>query len=89
MLSHADYNEIFNNDIVDGMPVELLEIGELHVPTGQIVVCDPLVLPDMPPLNKTVKPGNYPVKIYIAKTALVEFYIVQCVFCGYFKNFIL
>lgn len=67
ILSPADYNEIFNNEIVEGVPVELLEIGELNVPTGQIVVCDPLVVPDMLPLSKRVKPGKYPIKIYIAK----------------------
>jgi hypothetical protein len=68
IISHADYNKIFDNDTVDGTPIELLEIGELNVPTGQIVVCDPLVVPDMPPLTKTVKPGKYPIKIYVAKT---------------------
>nr|WP_283242750.1 DUF4241 domain-containing protein [Marinifilum caeruleilacunae] len=68
VLSHADYNTIFDNATVEGIPVELVEIGDLNVPTGQIVVCDPLVVPDMPPLNKTVKPGKYPIKIYVAKT---------------------
>jgi len=67
-LSHVDYNKIFENDIVDGVAVELLEIGKLNIPTGKIVVCDPLVLPNTPPLTKTVRPGKYPVKIYIAKT---------------------
>lgn len=67
-LSQADYNIIFENSLVEGVPVETLNIGELNVPTGRIVVCDPLVVPDMPPLNKTVSPGKYPIKIFIAKT---------------------
>lgn len=67
-LAQADYNRIFENSVVDGDSIELLEIGELTVPTGQIVVCDPLVVPDMAPLNRTVQPGKYPIKIYIAKT---------------------
>lgn len=67
-LSHANYNIIFDNSIVEGTPIELLEIGDLNVPTGQIVVCDPLLLPNTPPLNKTVQPGRYPIKIYVAKT---------------------
>lgn len=67
-LSHADYNVIFNNPVVENIPVEVLNIGNLTVPSGKIVVCDPLVTPDMPPLSRTVKPGKYPVKIYIAKT---------------------
>ena len=67
VLSHADYNLIFENKEVDGIAIELLEIGDLVVTSGQIVVCDPLVSPDAPPLTKIVKPGKYPIKIYIAK----------------------
>jgi hypothetical protein len=68
ILSHADYNVIFDNKIVDETPIEKLEIGKLNVPSGQIVICDPLVYSETPPLNKKVKPGTYPIKIYIAKT---------------------
>lgn len=67
-LSHADYNLIFDNRVVEETPIELLEIGDLNVPGGQIVVCDPLVYSNTPPLNIRVNPGKYPVKIYIAKT---------------------
>ncbi len=68
IYAHADYNLIFDHSSVDGIPVELLNIGELNVPTGQIVVCDPLAAPDTPPLTRSVTPGKYPVKIYVAKT---------------------
>lgn len=67
-LAPSDFNIIFNNTIVDGVTIELLEIGKLNTPTGQIVVCDPLVVPNTMPLNKTVQPGEYPIKIYVAKT---------------------
>jgi len=68
VYSHADYNKIFDNSVVDGCEIEKLSIGILNVPSGQIVVCDPLVVPDNRPLTKVVKPGKYPVSIYIAKT---------------------
>lgn len=68
IYSHADYNLIFENNFIDDSTIEVLNIGNLNVPTGQIVVCDPLVVPDCMPLNKTVLPGKYPIKIYIAKT---------------------
>lgn len=68
VLSHADYNVIFDNDIVDGFPIELLEIGNVNLPSGEIVVCDPLAYPDTAPLTRKVEPGKYPVKIYIAHT---------------------
>lgn len=67
-LSHADYNILFDNNVVEDMAIEVLEIGTLNVPTGQIVVCDPLVVPETEPLSRTVLPGKYPVKIYVAKT---------------------
>lgn len=67
-LSHADYNIIFDNDIVEEIPIEILEIGSVNLPTGEIIVCDPLVNVDMPPLAQTVAPGKYPVKIYVAKS---------------------
>src|ERR1041384_4597364 len=68
IYSHADYNNVFDNSVVDGNEIERLNIGTLNVPSGQIVVCDPLVVPDSPPLTKVVKPGKYPVSIYVAKT---------------------
>ena len=68
ILSRVDYNLIFDNPVVDGIPVELLNIGLLNVPSGEIVACDPLVQPDALPYNKKVPPGNYPIKVYIAKT---------------------
>jgi hypothetical protein len=40
----------------------------LNVPTGRIVVCDPLVGLGTKPLTKRVEPGRYPIKIYVAKT---------------------
>jgi len=69
VLSHADYNILFDNTTVEGMPITVIDIGQLNVPTGKIVVCDPLVTFDMEPLNRTVTPGTYPIKIYEVKTA--------------------
>ncbi|MEM9836927.1 MAG: hypothetical protein AAF828_10515, partial [Bacteroidota bacterium] len=51
-LSHADYNIIFENQIVEDTPIELLKIGNLKVSSGKIVVCDPLVYSDTPPLSR-------------------------------------
>ena len=68
VLSQVNYNQVFENKVVDEIPIKLLEIGNLKVPTGKIVVCDPLVTINFTPFNKTVKPGTYPVKIYVAQT---------------------
>lgn len=42
-------------------------MGELFLPTGEIVVCDPLVMPDRPPLKRKVEPGLYPVTLFEAE----------------------
>jgi hypothetical protein len=69
IYSDIDYFKFFNQCQYDGIELELLEIGELLLPTGNIVACDPLVfLGDWKPFTKTVKPGKYPVTVCIAKT---------------------
>ena len=68
ILSHTDYNIFFESKLVDGVPVEVLDLGMLEVPTGELVACDPLAYPDIPPFEIKVSPGSYPVKIYVAKT---------------------
>jgi len=41
-------------------------MGELVLPTGRIVACDPLVGPDTHAFARTVVPGSYPVALSIA-----------------------
>ena len=67
-LSHADYGMIFSADTVDGIPVERFRLAHLYVPTGAIVVTDPLVVPDFLPLSRRISPGTYPIDLYITKT---------------------
>lgn len=45
---------------------ELKEIGNLSVPTGHIVACDPLVFPERSPFERSVTPGTYPVYLHLA-----------------------
>ncbi len=46
--------------------VEVRRIATLYVPTGKIVCCDPLAVPDAEPLERTVPAGEYPVDVAIA-----------------------
>lgn len=40
-------------------------IGDLELPTGEIIACDPLVTSeDWPALSRRVKPGHYPVSLF-------------------------
>lgn len=52
--------------------IKLIEMGELELPTGEIVVADPLVEPERPGLTRRVTPGRYSVSLYQAqgRTAL-------------------
>ena len=67
--SLVDYNQYFDNTIIDKTPLKFLDLGELNLSTGKIVACDPLVcLYDTSPFTRTVQPGKYPVIACIAKT---------------------
>lgn len=63
-----------NADVVSLEPGELAlrgisrtEIGQLNLPTGEIIACDPLVTrPGWPSLARKVRPGSYSVSLYEA-----------------------
>jgi hypothetical protein len=46
---------------------EIKKIGTLHVPTGKIVVCDPLVEPESDPIVQEFPIGDFPVYLYYTK----------------------
>ena len=65
--SSINYNLYFDTKEVKGTTLEFLDLGNLNLPTGKIVACDPLVcLGEVQAFTKTVKPGNYPVTVCIA-----------------------
>ncbi|UVK39748.1 DUF4241 domain-containing protein [Mesorhizobium sp. AR10] len=44
--------------------INVTPIGELELPTGEIIACDPLISgTEMPTLSRRVKPGHYPVSL--------------------------
>lgn len=40
--------------------------GDVVLPTGQVVGCDPLADPDPEPYTVTVAPGTYPLRVWVA-----------------------
>lgn len=40
--------------------------GDVVLPTGQVVGCDPLAFPDPDPFTVTVGPGTYPLRVWVA-----------------------
>jgi len=48
--------------------ITVTPIGDLELPTGEIIVCDPLITgTEMPALSRKVKPGRYPVSLLEAQ----------------------
>ena len=54
--------------------IKAIALGDVELPTGRIVASDPLVQPERPALERPVKPGRYPVRLYEAyrRVALAE-----------------
>lgn len=62
----TDLEVHFTDKMVGNMAVDVLDIGTVHFPTGQIFACDPLVeLEDTLPFLQTIPAGTYPVKICV------------------------
>ena len=51
------------------LTIEHHEIGRVRLPTGLIVVCDPLADPDVLPYARAVAPGEYPVRLALGRPA--------------------
>ena len=46
--------------------IERREIGRLRLPSGRVVGADAMVEPTLPPFDRAVEPGDYPVQLAIA-----------------------
>ncbi|MEU7926575.1 DUF4241 domain-containing protein [Micromonospora sp. NPDC049801] len=46
--------------------VEAHPLGDVVLPTGRVVGCDPLVVPEAEPYTVTVAPGRYPGRAWVA-----------------------
>ncbi len=63
----VDLDFYFYEKQIGGISVDILEIGSVNFPTGNVVVCDTLVeLEECPAFIPKVPIGTYPVKICIA-----------------------
>jgi len=49
------------------LTIELIEIGHIFLPSGQMVACDPLTLWQANPFVQTVTVGRYPVTLSVAR----------------------
>ena len=56
----VDFNPLF-----DTTHLEKVNIGELYLPTGEIVASDPFYMKDVEPFSTKVTSGTYPVEVLI------------------------
>jgi hypothetical protein len=71
-MSISRINQAFKNgEALKSGPVDLVmrqcEIGEILLPSGRVVACDPIHLYDLRPFAGETAPGRYPVVISIAE----------------------
>ena len=65
----VDFGRYFTNGLVDGVPMWTQSLGELNVPTGSIVACDPVYVTTehfRHPFERRVVPGRYTVVASLA-----------------------
>ena len=68
-----DLEAHFTEKVIGNMAVDVLDIGVVHFPTGQIFACDPLVeLEDTLPFLQTIPAGTYPVKICVVPSETIR-----------------
>ena len=66
-----DLDSYFTEKKIGKMEVDILDIGEVNLPTGEILACDPLVeLEDAKTFIQRVSIGKYPVKISVKRMAI-------------------
>ena len=66
-----DLEAHFTEKVIGNMAVDVLDVGAVHFPTGQIFACDPLVeLEDTLPFMQTIPAGTYPVKICVVQMCI-------------------
>lgn len=57
---------LLDNCLVSGKTLLHKSVGDLFLPTGHLVACDPLVCPEAEPFAISLPPGAYPVVLSIA-----------------------
>lgn len=70
LVCPADLESYFTSAEILGQPLEVLEIGNVFLPSGKVVVRDPLVFLDgnQKPYFKETPKGNFPVTIAVVKS---------------------
>lgn len=64
-MQHIDnIKKIFSKDFVESPLMETFEVGDIHLSSGQLVACDPLLTSDKDPFDVDFPVGNFPVLVH-------------------------
>ncbi len=64
-MTHLEnIKKLFSKDFVESPLLESFEVGKIHLATGKIVACDPLITNDMQPFTTDFPKGDFPVLIH-------------------------
>ncbi|WP_417430654.1 DUF4241 domain-containing protein [Halpernia sp.] len=59
--------KLFSKNLADNILIDTYEAGELHISSGEIIACDPLITNDKAPFLIKFPNGNFPVLIHKEK----------------------
>ena len=59
--------KLFSKNFVESPLIDSFEVGLLHLSSGKIVVCDPVITPDKSAFNQLFPKGNFPIFIHKEK----------------------
>lgn len=57
-------SRLFSKNFVESPLLESFNAGEMHLPTGRLVACDPLISKDMPAFEVSFPAGEFPVLVH-------------------------
>ncbi len=57
-------SKLFSKNFVENTLIETFEPGSIYLPTGKLVVCDPLISSEMPPYGENFPTGDFPVLVH-------------------------
>src|SRR5690606_35341424 len=60
-------SRLFTKDFVENPLIESFEVGDIHLPSGHLVACDPVITSDMVPFNTVFPKGSFPVLLHKEK----------------------
>ncbi len=64
-MTHIEnISKLFNKNFVESPLIETFEVGKIHLSSGKLVACDPLITNGMPEFETVFPKGDFPVLVH-------------------------